>query len=72
MSNQSRFSLLAATRHIGWGGVAELRPILEKLPCARVVLSTAMTRVVEELPAKFVVDARTDDALIEFDGNVRN
>jgi len=38
MFTQSEFSLLAATRHIGWGGVGKLRLILEKLPCARVVL----------------------------------
>jgi hydroxymethylcytosylglucuronate/cytosylglucuronate synthase len=38
MSNQPSFSLLAATRHIGWGGVGKLRLILEKLPRAQVVL----------------------------------
>jgi hydroxymethylcytosylglucuronate/cytosylglucuronate synthase len=38
MSIESKFSLLAATRHIGWGGVGKLRLILEKLPCANVVL----------------------------------
>ncbi len=38
MSDQPRISLLAATRHIGWGGVGKLRLILEKLPCAEVVL----------------------------------
>jgi hydroxymethylcytosylglucuronate/cytosylglucuronate synthase len=38
MSTQPKFSLLAATRHIGWGGVGKLRLILEKLPGANVVL----------------------------------
>jgi hydroxymethylcytosylglucuronate/cytosylglucuronate synthase len=38
MPIQPKFSLLAATRHIGWGGVGKLRLILEKLPCAHVVL----------------------------------
>jgi|SRR5689334_4281075 len=38
MSNQPSFSLLAATRHIGWGGVGKLRLILEKLPSVQVVL----------------------------------
>jgi len=38
MSNQERFSLLAATRRIGWGGVGKLRLILDQLPCADVVL----------------------------------
>ncbi len=38
MSVQPTFSLLAATRHIGWGGVGKLRLILERLPNARVTL----------------------------------
>ncbi len=38
MPNQPSFSLLAATRHIGWGGVGKLRLILDKLPSAQVVL----------------------------------
>jgi hydroxymethylcytosylglucuronate/cytosylglucuronate synthase len=38
MSIQPEFSLLAATRNIGWGGVGKLRLILDKLPSARVVL----------------------------------
>jgi hydroxymethylcytosylglucuronate/cytosylglucuronate synthase len=38
MSIQPGFSLLAATRHVGWGGVGKLRLILEKLPSAHVVL----------------------------------
>jgi hydroxymethylcytosylglucuronate/cytosylglucuronate synthase len=38
MSVQPQFSLLAATRHIGWGGVGKLRLILEKLPHASVTL----------------------------------
>jgi hydroxymethylcytosylglucuronate/cytosylglucuronate synthase len=38
MSDQERFSLLAATRRIGWGGVGKLRLILDQLPCADVVL----------------------------------
>jgi hydroxymethylcytosylglucuronate/cytosylglucuronate synthase len=38
MSIQPNFSLLAATRHIGWGGVGKLRLILEKLPNAHVAL----------------------------------
>jgi hydroxymethylcytosylglucuronate/cytosylglucuronate synthase len=38
MSIPPKFSLLAASRHIGWGGVGKLRLILEKLPCAHVVL----------------------------------
>jgi hydroxymethylcytosylglucuronate/cytosylglucuronate synthase len=38
MSNPERFSLLAATRRIGWGGVGKLRLILDQLPCADVVL----------------------------------
>jgi hydroxymethylcytosylglucuronate/cytosylglucuronate synthase len=35
---ERKFSLLAATRHVGWGGVGKLRLILEKLPNARVTL----------------------------------
>jgi hydroxymethylcytosylglucuronate/cytosylglucuronate synthase len=35
---RDRFSLLAATRHIGWGGVGKLRLILEKLPQASVTI----------------------------------
>jgi hydroxymethylcytosylglucuronate/cytosylglucuronate synthase len=35
---QQKFSLLAATRHIGWGGIGKLRLILEKLPSAHVAL----------------------------------
>ena len=38
MSVQPKFSLLAATRHVGWGGVSKLRMILEKLPHASVTL----------------------------------
>jgi hydroxymethylcytosylglucuronate/cytosylglucuronate synthase len=38
MSVKSKFSLLAATRHVGWGGLGKLRLILEKLPQARVTL----------------------------------
>jgi hydroxymethylcytosylglucuronate/cytosylglucuronate synthase len=38
MSVRSKFSLIAATRHVGWGGVGKLRLILEKLPHARVTL----------------------------------
>jgi hydroxymethylcytosylglucuronate/cytosylglucuronate synthase len=38
MSIEPKFSLLAATRHIGWGGVGKLHLLLEKLPCAHVVL----------------------------------
>jgi hydroxymethylcytosylglucuronate/cytosylglucuronate synthase len=38
MFSRQKFSLLAATRHIGWGGMGKLRLILEKLPCADVVL----------------------------------
>jgi len=38
MSIQPSFSLLAATRHIGWGRVGKLRLILEKLPGAQIVL----------------------------------
>jgi len=38
MPIESKFSLLAATRQIGWGGVGKLRLILEKLPSAHVVL----------------------------------
>ncbi len=38
MSDQPKFSLLAATRSIGWGGVGKLRLILDKLPSAHVVL----------------------------------
>jgi hydroxymethylcytosylglucuronate/cytosylglucuronate synthase len=37
MSIEPKFSLLAASRHIGWGGVGKLRLILEKLPSAHVV-----------------------------------
>ena len=49
MSFQSKFSLLAATRHIGWGGVGKLHLILEKLPSADIVLhgdeaTVAMTK----------------------------
>jgi hypothetical protein len=35
MSDQPMFSLLAATRHIGRGGLGKLPLILEKLPCAQ-------------------------------------
>jgi hydroxymethylcytosylglucuronate/cytosylglucuronate synthase len=35
---ERKFSLLAATRHVGWGGVGKLRLILEKLPNACVTL----------------------------------
>jgi hydroxymethylcytosylglucuronate/cytosylglucuronate synthase len=38
MAVQSNFSLLAASRHIGWGGVGKLRLILEGLPNAAVTL----------------------------------
>jgi hydroxymethylcytosylglucuronate/cytosylglucuronate synthase len=38
MPNQPKFLLLAATSHVGWGGVGKLRLILEKLPCAQVAL----------------------------------
>jgi hydroxymethylcytosylglucuronate/cytosylglucuronate synthase len=38
MPPQPKFSLLAATRHVGWGAVGKLRLILEKLPCASVTL----------------------------------
>src|SRR5476649_1102398 len=38
MSIQPGFSLLAATRSIGWGGVGKLRLILDKSPSARVTL----------------------------------
>ena len=38
MSIEPEFSLLAATRSIGWGGVGKLGLILEKLPSAHVVL----------------------------------
>jgi len=38
MSIEPGFSLLAATRHVGWGGVGKLRLILEKLPDVHVVL----------------------------------
>jgi hydroxymethylcytosylglucuronate/cytosylglucuronate synthase len=49
MSVQPKFSLLAATRHVGWGGVSKLRMILDKLPHASVTLhgdehSVAITR----------------------------
>ena len=49
MPHQLKFSLLVATRHIGWGGVGKLRLILEKMPFAEVVLhgdehSTAITK----------------------------
>jgi hydroxymethylcytosylglucuronate/cytosylglucuronate synthase len=68
MPVQSKFSLLAATRHVGWGGVGKLRLILEKLPHARVSLhgdehSVAITKQFlgpqhhfdENPPAKFDV-----------------
>jgi hydroxymethylcytosylglucuronate/cytosylglucuronate synthase len=38
MTVRSKFSLLAATRQIGWGGVGKLRLVLEKLPTASVTL----------------------------------
>jgi hydroxymethylcytosylglucuronate/cytosylglucuronate synthase len=38
MSIRPKFSLLAVSRQIGWGGFGKLRLILEKLPCAEVVL----------------------------------
>lgn len=65
---ERKFSLLAATRHVGWGGVGKLRLILEKLPNACVTLhgdehSVAKTkrflgpqhRFDESPPAKFDV-----------------
>ena len=38
ISVQPKFSLLAATRSIGWGAVGKLRLILEKLPSAQIAL----------------------------------
>ena len=38
MPDRPKFSLLAATRLIGWGGVGKLRLILEKLPGANVTI----------------------------------
>jgi hydroxymethylcytosylglucuronate/cytosylglucuronate synthase len=38
MPNQKEFSVLVATRSIGWGAVGKLRLILEKMPFADVVL----------------------------------
>src|ERR1700722_15006782 len=38
MSIEPKFSLLAASRHIGWGGVGKLRLILDQLPGANIVL----------------------------------
>jgi hydroxymethylcytosylglucuronate/cytosylglucuronate synthase len=79
MSIQPRFSLLAATRHIGWGGVGKLRLILEKLPCAHVVLhgdehAIAITK--EFLGSQHKFDAppppRFDVALVINDPAVAN
>jgi hydroxymethylcytosylglucuronate/cytosylglucuronate synthase len=68
MTVRPKFSLLAATRHVGWGGVGKLRLILGKLPNARVTLhgdehSVAKTKrflgperpFAENPPAKFDV-----------------
>jgi hydroxymethylcytosylglucuronate/cytosylglucuronate synthase len=60
MSDQPKFSLLAATRHVGWGGVSKLRMILDKLPHASVTLhgdahSVAITR--EYLGARYTFAA---------------
>jgi hydroxymethylcytosylglucuronate/cytosylglucuronate synthase len=71
MSEQREFSLLTATRHIGWGGVGKLRLILEKLPCAEVVLhgdeqSAAITKEFLGSHHKFSAhrDRRPDAALV--------
>lgn len=60
MSVQPKFSLLAATRHVGWGGVSKLRMTLDKLPHASVTLhgdehSVAITR--EYLGARYTFAA---------------
>jgi hydroxymethylcytosylglucuronate/cytosylglucuronate synthase len=71
MSVQPKFSLLAATRHVGWGGVSKLRMILDKLPHASVTLhgnahSVAITR--EYLGARYTFaadrSAKFDVALV--------
>jgi hydroxymethylcytosylglucuronate/cytosylglucuronate synthase len=79
MSIQQNFSLLAATRHIGWGGMGKLRLILEKLPCAHVALhgdehEVAITE--EFLGSHFTSDApppsQFDVALVINDPAVAN
>ncbi len=62
MPVQPKFSLLAATRHVGWGGVGKLRLILEKLPQANVTLhgdahAVAITK--EFLGPRYSFDTRT-------------
>jgi hydroxymethylcytosylglucuronate/cytosylglucuronate synthase len=62
MAIQPEFSLLAATRSIGWGGVGKLRLILDKLPSAHVVLhgdehSIALKK--DFLGSQHKVEART-------------
>ena len=71
MSIQKKFSLLAATRHVGWGGVSKLRMILEKLPQASVTLhgdahSVAITRkyLGPELATPTTPPAKFDVALV--------
>ena len=79
MSTQPGFSLLAATRHIGWGGVGKLRLILEKLPCAHVVLhgdehAIAITKEFLGLRHKFdvVPPPKPDVAVVINDPAVAN
>jgi hydroxymethylcytosylglucuronate/cytosylglucuronate synthase len=76
---QEKFSLLAATRHIGWGGIGKLRLILEKLPPAHVALhgdehAVAITK--EFLGSHHQFDAkpprRFDAALVINDPAVAN
>jgi hydroxymethylcytosylglucuronate/cytosylglucuronate synthase len=79
LPNQPKFSLLAASRQIGWGGFGKLRLILEKLPSAQVVLhgdehTIAMTK--EFLGSHHKFDAhpppRFDVALVINDPSVAN
>jgi hydroxymethylcytosylglucuronate/cytosylglucuronate synthase len=79
MSDQSNFLLLAATRHIGWGGVGKLRLILERLPYAQVMLygdkhSVAITKEFLGSHHKFIArgSPRLDAALVINDPSVAN
>jgi hydroxymethylcytosylglucuronate/cytosylglucuronate synthase len=76
---QPSFTLLAAARHIGWGGVGKLRLILERLPHAQIMLhgdehSIAITREFLGSRHKFVEHApqRIDVALVINDFTASN
>lgn len=78
-ASRQKFSLLAATRHIGWGGMGKLRLILERLPDAHVAFrgdehAVAMTREFLGLGQKLDVSpsSKFDVALVINDPAVAN